>query len=156
MNDEQSVIHARTPAAMQPQVAYEPTAEEAELIHLSREWMRIALVEKDEARLRIIMAPEYSLQIWDASRTAQDLDTWMHTLLYRLGDIQFEYTSLSACIFGDIGLVYSAFWWRGTMDGQPFMDAGFMTDVWSRSANSWRVVARRSAPQQQIRYLRTA
>jgi hypothetical protein len=58
-------------------------------------------------------------------------------------------------VFGDIGIVYSAFWWKGTMDGQPFTDAGFMADVWSRLSGSWQVVARRSAPQQQVRQLQT-
>lgn len=142
--DDDKLAGAKTPAAMQPLVAYDPTADEAELIHLSRDWMRVALIEKDEARLRTIMAPEYTLQIWDASRAAQDLDMWMQTLLHRLSDIQFEYTSLSSSVFGDIGLVYSTFWWRGMMDGQPLTDAGFMADVWSRSSGSWQVVSRRS------------
>lgn len=154
--NENKLARARTPAAIQPQAAYEPTVEESELIHFSREWMRLALIEKDEPRLRTIMAPNFTLQIWDASRSAQDLDMWMHTLLHRLSDIQFEYTSLSASVFGDIGLVYSTFWWRGMMDEQPFTDAGFMADVWSRSSGSWRVGSRRSAPQQQIRQLRPA
>ena len=154
--DDEKRAGARTPAAMQPQAAYEPTAEEFKLIHLSREWMHLALIEKDEALLRTIMAPNFTLQIWDASRTAQDQNMWMHTLLHRLSDIQFEYTSLSASVFGDIGLVYSSFWWRGMMDGQPFTDAGFMADVWTRGSGSWQVVSRRSAPQQQVRQLRPA
>jgi hypothetical protein len=117
--------------------------------------MHVALVEKDERRLRSLMAPEFTLQIWDASLAAQDLDTWMHTLLQRLAAVELKYTSLSARVFGDIGIVYSAFWWKGTMDGQPFTDAGFMADVWSRLSGSWQVVARRSAPQQQVRQLQT-
>ena len=155
MTEHTSHRDPRTPATAQPAVAYAPTPDEAELIRVSQEWMHIALVAKDEARLRRIMAPEFTLQIWDASRAAQDIDAWMHALLHRLADIEFEYTSLSARVFGGMGIVYSAFWWKGTMDGQAFSDSGFMADVWSRQSGSWQVVARRSAPQQQIRQLQT-
>ena len=80
----------------------------------------------------------------------------MHTLLHRLADVEFKYTSLSAQVFGDIGVVYSAFVWKGTMDGQRFTDSGFLADVWSRQSGSWQVVARRSAPQQQIQQLQNS
>ena len=140
---------------MQSATAYVPTDEQAELIRLSKRWMHLALVDKDEAALRNIMAPEYTLQIWDASRVAQNLDTWMHVLLNRLQVSGFEYTSLNAWVFGDTGVVYSAFWWRGVMDGHVFSDSGFMADTWLRRSGSWQVVARRSAPQQQIQQLRS-
>ena len=155
MSEHPSLVPPRTPAAAQPASTYRPTPDEAALIRLSQEWMHVALVEKDERRLRSLMAPEFTLQIWDASLAAQDLDTWMHTLLQRLAAVELKYTSLSARVFGDIGVVYSAFWWKGTMDGQPFTDTGFMADVWSRLSGSWQVVARRSAPQQQILQLQT-
>jgi hypothetical protein len=153
MPDHPLHLPPRTPAAAQPSATYRPTPDEAELIRLSQEWMEIALVEKDEQRLRRLMAPEFTLQIWDASRAAQDLDSWMHVLLHRLADIELKYTSLSAQVFGSMGVVYSTFWWTGTMDGQPFADSGFMADIWSRESGSWRVVARRSAPQQQVQRL---
>jgi len=153
MSEDPSQPPPHTPAAAQPPSTYQPTPDEEALIRLSREWMHVALVERDERRLRSLMAPEFTLQIWDASRAAQDLETWMSTLLQRLAAVELEYTSLSARAFGDIGIVYSAFWWKGTLDGQPFTDAGFMTDVWSRQSGSWKVVARRSAAQQQVRQL---
>src|SRR5574341_717100 len=120
----------KTPAASQPQQTYQPSPEESELIRLSQEWMDAALFRRDEERLRQIMAPEFTLQIWDASRAAQSLEVWMDTLKRRLGQIQFEYSGLNARVFGDVGVVYSRFWWTGTMDGVPFTDAGFMADVW--------------------------
>ena len=147
-------ICPRTPAANQTEVLYEPSSEEAELIQLSREWMHVALIEKAEPRLRELMAPEFTLQIWDASRAAQSLESWLHMLTNRLTDLQFEYTSISARVFGDVGIVYSTFSWSGAMDGTAFSDAGFMADFWSRRTDRWQVVARRSAPQQQIRQLR--
>jgi len=153
MSEHPSPVLPRTPAATQPTSTYQPTPDEAELIRLSQEWMHVGLVEKDEQRLRSLMAPEFTLQIWDASRAPQDLDTWMHTLLQRLAAVELKYTSLSARVFGDVGIVYSAFWWKGTMDGQAFADSGFMADVWSRRSGSWQVLARRSAPQQQIQQL---
>lgn len=118
--------------------------------------MRVALVEKSELKLRTLMAPEFTLQIWDASRASQTLEAWLHMLLHRLNDLKFEYISVSAKVFGDVGIVYSAFNWSGTMDGNAFSDSGFMADFWAKQGDSWRVVARRSAPQQQIRQLRTS
>jgi len=150
MSDHSLHVSPHTPAAAQPPATYRPTPDEAELIRLSQEWMELA-VKKDEQRLRRLMAPEFTLQIWDASLAAQDLDSWMHALLHRLADVELEYTSLSARVFGSMGVVYSTFWWKGTMDGQPFADSGLMADVWSRESGSWRVVGRRSAPQQQLK-----
>lgn len=144
----------KTPAASQPQVDYQPSPEASELIRLSREWMDAALFRKDEQRLRQIMAPDFTLQIWDASRAPQSLDVWLDTLNHRLDRIQFEYSGLNARVFGDVAVVYSRFWWTGTMDGIPFTDAGFMADVWVKRQGKWQVAARRSAPQQQIHELR--
>jgi ketosteroid isomerase-like protein len=145
----------KTPASAQPASTYRPTAEEAKLIRLSQEWMDMALNDRDEARLRSFMASDFTLQGWDASRAPQDLDGWMKTLLERLTEVEFEYTSLNAQVFGDIGVVYSTYRWKGAMDGQPFTDSGFLTDVWSRQSGSWQVVSRRSAGQQQIQQLQT-
>ena len=117
MSDHPLHLPPRTPAAAQPPATYRPTPEEAELIRLSQEWMKIALVEKDEQRLRRLMAPEFTLQIWDASRAAQDLDSWMHVLLHRLADIELKYTSLNAQVFGSMGVVYSTFWWTARWMG---------------------------------------
>lgn len=139
-----------TPAASQPAVAYVPTPEEKELIQLSQEWMDAALRRKDEKRLRELMAPEYTLQIWDASRAPQPLEAWLHTLKNRLDKIEFEFSGLNVRVFGDVAVVYSRFWWKGTMDGKAFVDSGFLADVWVKKGGKWQVVARRSAPQQQI------
>jgi hypothetical protein len=153
MADHPSQTSPRTPAAIQPASTYQPTPDEADLIRLSEEWMRIGLTKKDEHRLRILMAPEFTLQVWNASRAAQGIDAWLKTLSERLTDVEFRYTSLSAQVFGDIGVVYSAYCWKGFMEGEPFADSGFLTDVWSRQSGSWQVVSRRSAGQQQIREL---
>ena len=139
-----------TPAASQPKFDYKPSPEESVLLQLSQEWMDTALSSKDEKRLRQIMAPEFTLQIWNASRAPQSLESWLHTLKNRLGRIKFEYSGLNARVFGDVAVVYSRFWWKGTMDGKPFTDSGFLADVWVKKDGRWQVVARRSAPQQQI------
>lgn len=140
-----------TPAASQPKQIYQPTPEEKELVDLSRVWMNVALHEKDEKRLREIMAPEFTLQTWDAARAPQPLEGWLQTRKTRLDKIEFEYSGLNARVFGDVGVVYSRFWWKGTIDGKPFVDSGFLADVWMKKSGKWQVVARRSAPQQQIR-----
>ena len=93
MSDHPLHLPPRTPAAAQPSATYRPTPDEAELIRLSQEWMEIAVVEKDERRLRRLMAPEFTLQVWDASQAALNLDSWMQVLLHRLADVELKYTS---------------------------------------------------------------
>ncbi len=136
-----------TPAATQAQQEYRPTTEEAELIRLSRDWMDAALVRSDEKKLRELMNPAFTLQIFDASRAQQSLEEWMRTRETRLKDIKFEYLSISARVFGRTGVVYSTFRWSGQLDGKPFKDAGVMVDVWERRNGTWKVVSRRSAGQ---------
>jgi len=142
-----------TPAASQAIAVYNPTVEESELIRLSQEWMDEALNKKNEKRLREIMAPEFTLQIWDASRAPQPFAKWLDTLKNRLAQVDFKYSGLNAQVFGETALVYSRFWWKGTLDGKPFADSGFIVDVWAKRKGKWQVVSRRSAPQQQIREL---
>lgn len=137
------------PSTSQPESQYKPTAEEAELIGLSREWMDAA-IRHDWAKLDRIMAPEFTLQIWDASRAPQPRDKWLETLRNRLTDWKSDYTAISARVFGNVGVVYSRYRWSGKLDGKPFNDGGLMIDVWQKHKGKWRVVARRSAGQQQI------
>lgn len=143
-------ISPATPAASQPKFDYKPSSEESELIRLSHEWMDAALFRKDEKRLREIMSPDFTLQIWDASRAPQPLEAWLDLLKHGLDVARFEYSSLNARVFGDVAVAYSRFWWKGTMNGKPFTDSGFMADVWVKKQGQWQVLARRSAPQQQI------
>ncbi len=142
-----------TPAASQPTFDYKPSPEESVLLKLSQEWMDTALLKKDEKRLRELMAPEFTLQIWDASRAPQPLEAWLTTLKKRLEAVEFEYSGLNARVFGDVAVVYSRFLWKGTFEGKPFSDSGFLADVWVRKGGKWLVVARRSAPQQQIQMI---
>src|SRR5262249_5514797 len=128
---------------------------EAELIRLSRFWMEIAVKPRDEAAtqtLRQIMAPDFALQVWDARRAAVSLEAWLEN---RIGDgSRFSYDSLNAQVIGDIGVVYSRFWWSGSLRGEPFFDKGFLLDLWRRAGQSWQVFSRRSAPIEQIAQLR--
>lgn len=143
-----------TPAASQPKFDYKPSPEESELIRLSQEWMDAAFPHKDEKRLRETMSSDFTLQIWDASRAPQPLEAWLDMLKHRLHQIQLEYFGLNARVFGDVASVYSRFWWTGTMDGKLFTDPGFLADVWVKKQDKRQVLARRSAPQQQIHEIR--
>ncbi len=137
----------QTPAISQPAFDYKPTAEEAELIRLSREWMDVALFKDDEKRLEELMAPEFSLQAFDVSRAPQPRAAWLATRKTALKVHDFAYTSINARVYGDVGIVYSAFRWSGQMRGVEFQDSGVMVDIWQRRNGKWQVVSRRSAGQ---------
>lgn len=138
---------SQTPAASQPAFDYKPTADEAELIRLSQEWMDAALVKPDGKRLEELMAPEYNLQAFDASRAPQPRAAWLALLKNGLKVHDFRYTSINAKVFGDVGIVYSTFRWSGQLRGVEFQDAGVLVDVWQRRKGKWQVVSRRSAGQ---------
>ncbi len=142
----------QTPAAIQTAVDYRPSPVEAELLQLSQDWMA-ALSPLDEKRLREILAPDFTLQIWDATRARQNIESWLDMALNRLAVTSFDYAGLNAQVFGDAALVYSRFSWSGHVDGKPFTDNGFIADFWQRRDGKWRVVCRRSAPVQQIQQL---
>ena len=117
--------------------------------------METAQRPRDEAviqELRQIMAPEFSLQIWDARRAAVPLQSWLQRG-QGVGS-HFGYDGLNAQVIGDIGVVYSRFWWSGSYQGKPFFDRGFLVDLWRRAGQSWLVFSRRSAPIEQISQLR--
>ena len=147
--------YPQSPAAIQATQAYIPTAEEAVLLQRTEDW-RAAVTPFDEARLRDILAPDFTLQIWDATRARQSIESWMHMATNRLKVASFAYSGLNAQVFDDTALVFSRFAWSGHVDGNPFSDHGFITDFWKKRDGKWRVVARRSAPIQQIQLLTDA
>src|SRR5258708_5241549 len=88
------------PSTSQPKTEYQPSAPEAELLHVFHEWTDIALLGKDEQRLRELMSPGFTLQVWDASRAPLPFEPWLDTLLHHLDQLQSEYSGLNARVFG--------------------------------------------------------
>ena len=144
--------YPQSPAAIQTEQVYAPSADEATLLQRTEAW-RSALFPFDELRLRDILAPDFTLQIWDGSRARQSIDAWFDMAQNHLTITNFDQTGLNAQIFGDAALVFSRFSWSGRIDGKPFSDRGFITDFWQKRSGNWRVVSRRSAPMQQIQQL---
>jgi len=133
-----------TPAASQKRsFTTQALKKENSSISLRNGWMQLfaGRMKSESARL---MAAEFTLQIWDASRAPQPLALWLDTLKNRLNKIEFKYSGLNARVFGDVAVVYSRFWWKGTLDDKPFTDSGFLADVWVKRNGKWQVVARRS------------
>ena len=145
-------IYPQSPAAIQTAQDYAPTPDEATLLQRTHEW-RAAVTPFDEPRLRDILAPDFTLQIWDGSRARQNIDSWLDMAKNHLTITAFDQTGVNAQIFGDAALVFSRFSWSGRIDGRAFSDRGFITDFWQRRKDNWRVVSRRSAPMQQIQQL---
>lgn len=117
------------------------SADEAELVRLSNEWME-AVVKHDFDKLESIMAPEFSLMGWDGSRRVPR-SSWLRNVR-NMTDSTFDYKIISARTFGDLGVVYSVGDFAFKLNGNPGASPGVMTDVWQRRGGKWVVVARRS------------
>lgn len=116
------------------------TGQEAQLVALTNSWTA-AINAKDHAKLESLMAPDFMLHAWDESWST-DRATWLRNTYERIQIAEYRHSSIVARIFGEIGNVTSKWYWRGTEDGKPFEEHGFVLDVWRHSANHWQVVSR--------------
>ena len=116
-------------------------ATSAELEKLSTQWMD-SMLRKDKARLEELMAPEFVLHTAHPTYPETPRGMWLDNLFNHLEIDRWEQTDIAANIYGDIGVITSAYRWSGSMHGQPFDAKGHCTDVWKRYDRQWRVVSR--------------
>jgi hypothetical protein len=119
------------------------TIQAVELVGLSKKWMD-AMMKHDSTQLETIMAAEYNLKKGDGS-VAAERAMWLYNLYNHLKISRFEQSSISAQVYGNIGIVTSMYSWAGTMHNNQFESKGYMTDVWLKRNNHWQVVSRTSA-----------
>ncbi len=127
-------LHAEAP----PQ----PASEEQEVLRLSEEWMQAAM-QRDEAKLQQLMAPEFALRFQGGLHPPVPRETWLDDLLKRIR-YTLKYTSKDAKVYGNLAVVTSTFTWEGTFGEKPFAGSGFLIDVWVKREGRWQVVSRTS------------
>lgn len=114
--------------------------EAAELTRLSSEWMDAAR-RHDEAKLREIMAPEYTLQSRQQPAGYIDREAWLQNLS-QIQVSRYDVSVQEVSVVGPVALVRSRQSWASLPGSRmPSADAE-VVDVWARISGGWKILRR--------------
>jgi hypothetical protein len=133
---EQVTSHGST----QPAAAAGP---EAELVSLTNAWTD-AILAKDRVRLDALMAPDFALYGWGDGSRSVPRALWLENLFQHLRIAEYEHSAIVARVYGDVAMITSKYYWRGSFLEKPFENHGYVVDVWRRGNGRWQVVSRTS------------
>lgn len=121
-----------------------PSAVESELVSLTDAWTE-AIIAKNRPKLEELMAPDFALHAWDDSWRAARA-TWLENLFAHIDIAEYHHSAIVAHVYGDVAVITSKWYWRGkrgqTSEKKPFMEHGYVVDVWRRNGGRWQVVSR--------------
>jgi len=112
----------------------------------SERWMR-AWVDQDKAVLDSILAPDYSLVIATMPECRFEREDWLATAVGPYSCTRFTYDQVQIKRLSEDLIVMSAIAdMDAAMGGHDRSGRFFVTDIWRRSDEEWRVCARFSSP----------
>ena len=120
-----------------------PGSAETELVSLTNAWTA-AILAKDSAKLDALMGPDFTLYFWGDSTRSTSRQIWLENLFQHYKIAEYEHSGIVARVYGDIGVVTSQAYWRGTFREKPFEYHGYVVDVWRHGNGHWQVVSRTS------------
>ena len=119
-------------------------SEERSIRLLQQQWMQ-AWVEQDLETLERILAPEYALVVSSMPERLVTREQWI-SMLSRYTAQSFHYDKMVVRVFDDVAVVSSLGTAGGAqIDGADRSMTFFLTDVWRKSGDRWRVVSRCSS-----------
>ena len=116
----------------------------AELAELEQGWMQ-AMQDRDEARLEELVAPGFRFTALHLAPEPMSREQWMGAAMVGYHIISFAYLSMDIDVFGDTAVIHSQFSQIASWDQNNLTNVFRLTDVWSRGADGWQVVARHSS-----------
>lgn len=105
-----------------------------EIKQLTRQWYE-AIKKRDSASLEKILAADYTVNgSWPKAK-------WMDNILHHFTMDSFEIAAEPRMNYYDDAMVSEGvFYWKGSRDGKPFMNAEFnVTDIWLKRDGRWQV-----------------
>ena len=119
--------------------------DEALLRKAEKDWNAV-IGAKDAATAVKFMADDYVLVgVRSTGSSTVDRETWLQSLVaMRVFSYQTEVTRLR--VYGDSAVVSVKGSWHISFNGQEIDENFFVTDVWSKLADGWKVVLRHSSP----------
>ena len=116
----------------------------ADVERLQRAWMQ-AWLDHDLATCESLIAPEFRLRSV-ATDTIVDRTEWLRQASSgRVAGTAFDYEEIDVRVIGDTAVAMSRTSQSASIDGRDWSATLHITDVWVRSEDGWRVVARHAS-----------
>jgi ketosteroid isomerase-like protein len=119
-------------------------ADRAELASLQEDWMR-AVQQRDVDALERIVGPGFRFMAIHLGPEPMTREQWMAAAREGYTLVSFAYERMDIDVFGDTGIVHSRYSQVASYHHTSLSNVFRLTDVWSRSADGWRVQARHSS-----------
>jgi ketosteroid isomerase-like protein len=118
---------------------------ERELVQAEKDWAG-ALRKQDIAAVRKFMAEDYVLVgVRTTGSNTVDLDTWLKGLA-NMQIHSYEAEVKRVRIYGDSAVLSVEGSWHIGFQGREIDENFFLTDVWIKKPDGWKIVLRHSSP----------
>ena len=120
------------------------SADRTELAELEQEWMS-AMQSRDMDRLEELVAPGFRFTAIHLYPEPMSRQQWMDAAREGYTIVSFAYEHMDIDVFGDTGVIHSRYSQMASWDQNNLSNVFRLTDVWTRSDGTWRVMARHSS-----------
>jgi len=121
-----------------------PEADRQELLTLQHEWMR-ALQDRDMERLDELVGDGFRFTAIHLHPEPMSRQQWLDAARDGYTIVSFTYEDMEVDVFGDTGVVHSRYSQIAHYAPVSLTNLFRLTDVWTRVAGRWQVVARHSS-----------
>jgi ketosteroid isomerase-like protein len=116
----------------------------AELAKLEEEWMS-RMQARDMDRLEELVAPGFRFTAVHLDPEPMTREQWMGAARDGYTIISFAFEHMDIDVFGDTGVIHARYSQVASYQHTPLSNVFRLTDVWSGSDGTWRVIARHSS-----------
>jgi ketosteroid isomerase-like protein len=137
-----SVAQGQTESTQPPQLS----KTEQEVMTAAQEWMD-AMKQQDEAKLKSIMAEEYTLSnMMNLSRPPVPKAKWIENNKKLLKVTAFSFDKTRVRVYDSTATVHTLFNMKGTFQDKPVDETFILIDTWVKRNGRWQVASRISGP----------
>jgi ketosteroid isomerase-like protein len=119
-------------------------ADRTELAQLEQQWM-FAMQSRDMDRLEELVAPGFRFTAVHLYPEPMSREQWMDAARDGYHITSFAFEEMDVDLFGDTAVIHARYSQVASWDENNLSNVFRLTDIWSRGANGWQVVARHSS-----------
>ena len=116
----------------------------AELERLEDEWMA-SMQARDMYRLEELVAPGFRFMAIHLYPEPMTREQWMEAARSGYTIVSYAFERMEVDVFGDTGVIHARYSQMANFEQTNLSNVFRLTDVWSRGAKGWQVVARHSS-----------
>ena len=116
---------------------------EEHFTRLETEWMN-AWKNKDESRVRQLMAEDFTLTSSLSSGELVDKESWIEKAMHQYSCKSFSINQIKVRLYGNTAVLNIRFCQEAEANGRDWSGEFLLTDVWIQIQGNWQVVARHS------------